>query len=135
MVGHSTPEIITLLSTVSGLLRMESERAKPPQVSSKPQEDFQFMSHARSVITALAVVVIASPLCVSADIRAVEAFTAASTGTSLEQVLYDQEHRLPDAISFGAQHQTTASEPGTPSLMLGGFLLLAAGMFRRKRTR
>jgi len=57
------------------------------------------MSHAKSVITAIVAVVIAFPLCASAD-------------------------------TIG-----NAAEPGTPSLMLGAFLLLAAGMFRRKKTR
>ena len=58
------------------------------------------MRHPGSVITAIAAVVLAFPLCA------------------------------------GAQSQATVAEPGIPSLslMLGAFLLLAAGMFRRKKT-
>jgi len=62
-------------------------------------------------------------------------FTAASTGKSLEQLLNDQENGLADVITYGAQLQTVAPEPGTPSLMLGACLLLAGGMLRRKKTR
>jgi hypothetical protein len=62
-------------------------------------------------------------------------FTAASTGKSFEQILNDQEHGLADVITFGAQLQTLAPEPGTPSLMLGACLLLAGGMLRRRKTR
>jgi hypothetical protein len=61
-------------------------------------------------------------------------FTAASTGKSFEQILNDQENGIADVITFGAQLQTVAPEPGTPYLMLGACLLLAGGMFRRKKT-
>jgi len=61
-------------------------------------------------------------------------FTAASTGKSFEQILNDQEHGVADVITFGAQLQTVAPEPGTSTLMLGVGLLLAGGMLRRKKT-
>jgi hypothetical protein len=62
--------------------------------------------------------------------------TAASTGKSYEQILFDQEHGTADVITYGAQLQTVvAPEPGTPSLMLGAFFLLAGHMLRRKKTR
>ncbi len=66
-------------------------------------------------------------------------FTAASTGKSFEQILNDQANGKADVITFGAQLQTTGTiaqtpEPGTTSLMLGAGLLLAGGMFRRKKT-
>lgn len=62
-------------------------------------------------------------------------FSAASTGKSLEQILFDQEHGTADVITYGAQLVTVAPEAGTSSLMLGAFLLLAGGMFRRKKAR
>jgi hypothetical protein len=62
-------------------------------------------------------------------------FTAASTGKSLEQILFDQEHGVADVITFGAQLQTVAPEPETTSLMLGACLLLVGGgILRRKKT-
>jgi hypothetical protein len=67
-------------------------------------------------------------------------FTAASTGKSFEQILNDQANGVADVITFGAQLQTTGvtgpptPEPGTTTLMLGAGLLLAGGMFRRKKT-
>jgi hypothetical protein len=48
--------------------------------------------------------------------------------------LHDQENGVADVITYGAQLQTVAPELGTPSLMLGAFLLLAGGMLRRKKT-
>jgi hypothetical protein len=62
-------------------------------------------------------------------------FTAASTGKSFEQILHDQENGIADTITYGAQLQTVAPEPGTQSLMLGAALLLAGGMLRRRKTR
>ena len=62
-------------------------------------------------------------------------FTAASTGKSFEQILHDQENGVADVITYGAQLQTVAPEPGTQSLVLGAALLMAGSMFRRKKTR
>jgi hypothetical protein len=64
-------------------------------------------------------------------------FTAASTGKSYEQILNDQENGIADVITYGAQLQTSPAvpEPTTTSLMLGACLLLAGGMFRRRKTR
>ena len=62
-------------------------------------------------------------------------FTAASTGKSLEQLLFDQEHGTADVITYGAQLVTLAPEPATFPLMLGAGFLLAGSMFRRRKTR
>lgn len=63
-------------------------------------------------------------------------FTASSTGKSLEQLLYDQEHGTADIITYGAQLVSVAPEPSTYySMMLGAGFLLAGSMFRRRKTR
>jgi hypothetical protein len=58
-------------------------------------------------------------------------FTAASTGESFEQILFDQATGHPDIITYGAQLQTFTPEPNTYCLTLGGLLLLAGGIRRR----
>jgi hypothetical protein len=69
------------------------------------------------------------------DTPATITFTASSTGKSLEQLLFDQEHGTADVITYGAQLQTIAPEPATHSLMLAACFLLAGSMFRRRKTR
>ncbi len=69
------------------------------------------------------------------DTLATITFTASSTGTSLEQLLKDQENGVPDVITYGAQLVTVAPEPASYSLMLAGGFLLAGGIFRRRKTR
>lgn len=66
-------------------------------------------------------------------------FSSADTGESYEQILYDQEHGVPDTITYGAQLNvspaTTSAtpEPATSSLMMGAGLVLVGCMFRRNR--
>lgn len=68
-------------------------------------------------------------------------FSSASTGKSLEQILFDQENGIPDTITFGAQLITgtstppTVPEPATSSLMLGAGLVLVGCMFRNRHRR
>lgn len=66
-------------------------------------------------------------------------FSSADTGESYEQILYDQEHGVPDTITYGAQliegsSSTSATpEPATSSLMVGAGLVLIGCAFRRNR--
>ena len=64
---------------------------------------------------------------------AIITFTAASTGKSFERLLSDQQAGLADTITYGAQLQALAPEPSTWRFMLAGCLLMAFGIFRRRR--
>lgn len=69
------------------------------------------------------------------DVAASITFSSADTGKSFEQILNDQEHGIPDTITFGAQLTAgtpSVAEPATSSLMLGAGLLLIGSVFRKR---
>jgi hypothetical protein len=64
---------------------------------------------------------------------AVITFTAASTGESFEQLLLDQQSGKPDTITYGAQLISLVPEPSTLRFTFAGCLLMAFGIYRRRK--